>query len=180
MNEELEILLTVCARLQDGGIPYMITGSTALNFYAAPRMTRDIDIVIEIQTQDADRMLQLFPAPFYADRQMIEEAVYQEGMFNLIHTEFAFKIDFIIRKKQPYRIIEFSRRRKIRVNGAEIWIVSPEDLILSKLFWAKDSLSELQLGDVRNLLQMVSNLDVSYVEKWVHELKLDSLWKQVQ
>ena len=180
MNEELEILKTVCTRLQDAGIPYMITGSTALNFYATPRMTRDIDIVIEIQMQDADRIFQIFHGPFYSDLQMIREAIEQEGMFNLIHTELAFKIDFIIRKNHLYRKVEFARRQKIRVSGTDLWLVSPEDLILSKLFWAKDSLSQLQLGDVSNLLQMLKDLDTPYIEKWVHELKLDFLWNRVK
>jgi len=56
MPEELEILKEVCRRLETSKIPYMITGSTASNFYAVPRMTRDIDIVIEIKGEASKRL----------------------------------------------------------------------------------------------------------------------------
>lgn len=48
MSIELDVLKIVCHKLNTGNIPYMLTGSFAANFYAVPRMTRDIDIVIEI------------------------------------------------------------------------------------------------------------------------------------
>ena len=47
MSEEMEVLKEVTRRLDQAGIAYMITGSTAANFYTVPRMTRDIDLVVE-------------------------------------------------------------------------------------------------------------------------------------
>jgi len=55
-------------------------------------------------------------------------------------------------KTDAYRQEEFARRRQITLGDFETWIVSRKDLILSKLFWAKDSKSEMQLNTVRNLL----------------------------
>ena len=49
MESEADVLKLVASRLNAAGIPYMVSGSMALNFYATPRMTRDIDIVVEIQ-----------------------------------------------------------------------------------------------------------------------------------
>ncbi len=62
------------------------------------------------------------------------------------------KVDFIIRKDTEYRRLEFERRQSIAFEGLEIDVTSPEDLVISKLYWAKDSLSEMQLRDVGNLL----------------------------
>ena len=76
----------------------------------------------------------------------------------------------------PYRELEFQRRRSVEFEGQKISIVSPEDLILSKLFWARDSLSEMQLGDVRNLLATVKNVDTPYLEKWVESLGLQDIY----
>ena len=56
MNEELEALHAVVARLEGAGIPYMLTGSLASTFYAKPRMTRDIDMVVELEVGDAQRV----------------------------------------------------------------------------------------------------------------------------
>jgi hypothetical protein len=78
---------------------------------------------------------------------------------NLIHDYHIIKIDFVVRKDTPYRRKEFFRKRKVSVDGQDLSVVRSEDLILSKLEWAKDSKSEIQLRDVQNLLQSVKNLD---------------------
>jgi len=59
-------------------------------------------------------------------------------------------------------------------------MVAPEDLILSKLDWAKDSRSQVQLDDVRNLLRSVQGLDTDYLNRWVERLGLDALYQEVQ
>lgn len=180
MSEELEILKTVCQRLKDAGIPYMITGSIAANLYAVPRMTRDIDIVIEVKREDANRLLEIFKDDFYIDMGSVTEAIEKRGMFNIIHNEYVFKIDFIIRKDSPYRELEFKRQQNVQIEGVEISVVSIEDLILSKLVWARDSLSETQLGDAGNLLETAKNIDMRYLEKWVKILGLDNVYDKVK
>lgn len=180
VNEELEVLKDVCQRLEKCRIPYMITESTASNFYAVPRMTRDIDIVVEIKREDASRLIENFKEDFYVDPDSIAEAVDKQGMFNVIHNEYVLKVDFIIRKKSAYRELEFGRRQRVEMEGIPLWVVSPEDLIVSKLFWAKDSSSELQLGDVRNLLGALKELDKGYLEKWIHSLGLEEVYAKVE
>jgi predicted nucleotidyltransferase len=100
-------------------------------------------------------------------------------MFNIVHNDTVFKIDFVIRKDASYRSTEFKRRRQVQLDGTPIWIVSAEDLILSKLVWAKDSLSQMQLNDVRNLLQSLKNLDKEYIDKWVQALELQNVYEKV-
>jgi hypothetical protein len=92
------------------------------------------------------------------------------SMFNVIHYEAVSKIDFIVLKDAPYRINEFERRRTVEVDGHPISIVSAEDLVLSKLVWAKDSPSELQLRDVRSIITSQAALDWAYMEKWAPSL----------
>lgn len=180
MTEELEILKMVCQKLEKAKIPYMITGSMAANFYAVPRMTRDVDIVIEIQKEDGTRLFEAFKDDFYIDQDSVMEAIDRHSMFNIIHNESVFKVDFIIRKESAYRELEFQRRRRVEVEGISLWVVTPEDLILSKLFWAKESLSELQLGDVRNLLRNLRDLDKDYLKKWVRDLGLEDIYARVK
>lgn len=85
MSEELEVLKTVARRLDDLGVPYMVTGSMAVNYYAVPRMTRDIDVVVELSGGDADRLCEAFEGDFYVDRDAVRRAVEERGLFNLIH-----------------------------------------------------------------------------------------------
>lgn len=157
----------------------MITGSTAANFYTIPRMTRDIDIVVELAREDTDRVVELFGDDFYVDREAVTDAVIRQSMFNVIHSEWVIKVDFVVRKDTLYRRTEFARRRNITFEDQEIQIVAPEDLILSKLDWAKDSRSEFQLADVRNLLRSVQNLDFDYLAHWAKELDVEGLYREV-
>ena len=61
-----------------------------------------------------------------------------------------------------------------------MWFISAEDLVLAKLLWAKDSHSEMQIKDVRNLLKTVKSLDIAYIEKWSVELGLENLFKEIK
>ena len=179
-SEELEVLAEVTRRLEDAGIAYMITGSIAANFYAVPRMTRDIDIVVELSEPDVSRFIPLFQDDYYLEPKTVKQAVKNHGMFNLIHNEYIIKIDFVVRKDTAYRRREFARRMKVSVEDQKLYIVAPEDLILSKLEWAKDSRSEVQLNDVRNLLKYVKGLNRSYLSRWAKALGVESLYREAR
>lgn len=176
MQIELDILRDVTSRLSEAGIQYMLTGSFALNYYAQPRMTRDIDLVVALERSDADVIVTLFENDYYVDRNMVLRAIANESLFNVIHNEHIVKVDCIIRKNTDYRRLEFERRRQVTVADFKLWIVSKEDLIISKLSWAKDSHSEFQLRDVKNLLK--SDYDANYLQAWTEQLGLDSLLRE--
>jgi len=180
MSEELEVLKIVTERLNKANIPYMISGSIAANYYTVPRMTRDVDIVVELKQGDIDKFVGLFEDDFYVDREMIKSEVSRQGIFNLIHSQYIIKIDFIIKKSSAYQQAAFSRRKDILIEGCPMWFISAEDLVISKLIWAKNSHSEMQLKDVRNLTETVSNLDLKYVNNWLRELGLERLYKEAK
>ncbi len=180
MTEELEVLAVVTGRLEAAGIAYMVTGSVAANCYAVPRMTRDIDIVVDLAAADADRVLELFRADFYVDPGAVREAVAARGAVNLIHQDFVLKVDLIVRKDTEYRRTEFARRRRARLGVVDVVIVAPEDLIISKLDWARDTRSEMQLGDVRNLLRSVPDLDRDYLARWTAHLGLGEAYREAE
>lgn len=180
MTNEFDILKLVCNALDQAAIPYMLTGSFAANFYAVPRMTRDIDIVIEIRPANLTQFIELFQNEFLISETAIREAMKYQGMFNLIHKQSIIKVDLIIRKNLDYRFVEFQRRKRVVYSGIPVWIVSLEDLVISKLYWAKDSFSELQIKDVKNLLKNVGNFDIDYLNRWVAELKLESIYEKIK
>jgi len=148
VDEQLEFLKLISARLGGAKIPYMVTGSVALAVYAVPRMTRDIDLVVDVQADDVARLLPLFTVDCYIDERSVRDAVARRGMFNIIHNEWILKADFIVRKDEPYRRVELDRRRRVNLGDFEVWVVSPEDLLLSKLCWGQEAGSELQHRDV--------------------------------
>ena len=179
MSEELQVLKIVTERLDGAGIAYMITGSTALNYYTVPRMTRDIDLVAELGAPDAERISRLFSTDFYLEPEAVHRAIERRGAFNLIHTRLVVKVDVVVRKDSEYRRTELARRRRISLEGHPLYIVAPEDLVISKLDWARSTRSEVQLTDVRSLLQSVPDLDRQYMERWIVDLGLETLWREV-
>lgn len=178
MNEELNLLKDVVSRLEKTGIEYMMTGSMAMTVYATPRMTRDIDIIIQVSSGDAGKIVALFRDDFYIDETSVRQAVRDRGMFNIIHNDSVIKIDFIVRKNEAYRIEEFSRRQTVNIEGAFISVAAPEDLILSKLIWVKLSGSELQFRDVRQMMRAQPKLDDTYLKKWSKKLGIEDLLRK--
>jgi hypothetical protein len=173
MLSELEVLEDVCARLDKAGVAYMLTGSMAMNYYAQPRMTRDIDIVVALEADDAGKLVAAFEPDYYVPDEALHSALRQQGMFNLLHLESVVKVDLIVRKQAPYRQTEFARRMQVQLPGFCAWLVSREDLILSKLAWARDAESGMQMRDVRNLL--TGETDLAYLRQWAPALNVSEL-----
>lgn len=180
MNEELEVLKIVTHRLGTAGFDYMVSGSVAASYYTVPRMTRDIDIVINLKNADIDKFFNLFQKDFYIDKEMIKEEVGRKGMFNLIHNKYVVKVDFIVQKEEEFNKVELEQKKKVVIEKTPMWFISAEDLILAKLLWAKDTHSEMQLKDIKNLLKTVKNLDAAYIKRWVTKLEITEIYKEAK
>jgi len=172
-SDQTAVLQVVIAKLDDASVPYMVTGSTALNYYAVPRMTRDIDIVIDLEAADSGNLSDQLSAEFYADRDAISRAAVERRIVNVIHLERLVKVDLIVRKDTEFARHEFSRRRLDASSG--LWVVSLEDLVLSKLWWAQQTGSQLQLRDVHELVRANAKLDRDYITRWTGLLGVSEL-----
>lgn len=156
--------------LNESNIPYMLSGSMAMSMYIDPRATRDFDFIIYLKPDDVDRFCENFKEDYYCDKDAINDAVKRYSMFNIIDPT-ANKADFIFLKNEPFRQEEFGRKIKMDFWGKVIYVVSPEDLLISKLIWIQELQSELQMEDIKNLARLES-LDWEYISKWVGRLKL--------
>jgi hypothetical protein len=174
---EQDVLRDVTQRLGSAGIAYMLTGSWAMNYYAEPRMTRDIDLVVLLETADAERVIALFEPDYYVPQQTLKQAIRNRSMFNVIHKEGVIKVDFILLKDDPYQQAAFARRQQVTYGELPTWIITLEDLILAKLLWAKDSQSEMQLRDVQNLLAV--SPDRALLQSWATDLGVAELLAEV-
>jgi hypothetical protein len=157
-------------RIESLGVEYMLTGSMAMIRYTVFRQTADVDIVLELSRQDKDKFIKALETDYYIPTSSLSNAIEANSMFNVIHFETAFKVDCVLKKSTDFQKSSFERREKTDYYGKEIWIISKEDLILSKLLWAKDSLSEMQFRDIKNLMQ--SGFDQNYVAQWIDELHI--------
>jgi hypothetical protein len=172
---------TVAEILEKADVPYMLTGSLAAAYYATPRATQDVDVVIDAPEEGIERLVRgLLESGFYVDRAAALSAWRTRTQFNAIDPDSGWKADLIVRKDRAFSEVEFKRRERAEVLGLEVSLASLEDVILAKLEWAKMGDSELQRTDVVRLLERAGDqLDQEYVVAWVRELDLKSEWDAV-
>jgi hypothetical protein len=159
--------------LSEKEIPYMLSGSVAMSLYIVPRATRDFDFIVHLLPKDIDAFIEKFQDGYYCDGDAVKEAVGRHSLFNIIDHASGFKADFVLLKDNPFRQAEFARRVQMDYFGKTIYVVSPEDLLISKLIWIQDLQSAVQMEDIRNLTE-INNLDWIYISKWISTLKLDT------
>ncbi|MBI5179289.1 MAG: nucleotidyl transferase AbiEii/AbiGii toxin family protein [Nitrospinae bacterium] len=159
----------------------MVVGSMAVMVYGEPRMTHDLDLVVDIPPQDAEKIETLFPAgEFYCPPlEFLRSEIVRQGQFNLIHNESGLKIDVIIRKQTDHAICEFGRKRKVPFwQGSEVYIASAEDIVIKKLEFFRLGGSEKHIRDIRGILAE-TEVDAAYLQEWVSRLGLAEQWLKV-
>ena len=176
-TEQTDVLGDFTSRLDKIGVEYMLTGSMALVHYAMPRTTVDIDVVVNILPETVEQFIGEFQDDYYIPVEQARKAVAERKMFNLLNHQTILKIDCVILKKTEYEQNAFARRLRVNYAGDfEVWIISREDLILSKLNWAKRTKSERQLLDVASVLR--NGYDEDYVNLWAKKLGVEELLEE--
>jgi hypothetical protein len=167
------------AALDAAGIPYFVTGSFASSAHGVPRATNDIDIVISPTREQLDALLAQFsPSEFATNREEVDDAFRRRASFNIIDQVTFWKVDFILRQYTPFDASRFARCEIVDIAGARLQTASAEDILITKLWWAKAGPSERQISDAAGVVRVQgTNLDLEYVEKWVAVLELDEQWQ---
>ena len=173
------------ADVLDGlGIRYAIGGSIASGLYGTVRFTRDADITVQPFSPAAGRLHDLLKDEFYVSRQAMEEALRSHRSFNVIHFETAFKIDIFVQGPSEFEQRLLDRSRMLRLSDAsrrDVSVVSPEDIILLKLRWFRETggTSERQWTDVLGVLAVQGKtLDFDYLTDSAKKLGLEELLKR--
>jgi len=181
--EQPELLAFTIDALERLGITYMVVGSIASGAYGEPRLTQDIDIVIEINPAQIQALCNAFPtADFYVSIDAARGALKQPGgQFNVIHPESGNKVDFMIARTDAWGREQIARRRRLRVIAEkEMFAARPEDLIISKMLYYQEGGSEKHLRDITGILKVSGDaVDRAYVKKWAVELDLMQIWNSI-
>ncbi len=176
MQNLIDVVRDMSTRLDAAQIDYMLTGSMALNGYDLPCVPHNLDFIIVMRPHDAEVMVRLFTCDYDISREAVDSAIARQSFFNLFHRKSRVKVNCLICQQIKYRLTEFNRRQRVKLENVMTWIVSKEDLIISKLYWARMSHSPRHLRDVRNLI--ATGYDTLYVERWTRALGVLKLWEE--
>ena len=126
-----------------------------------------------IQTGDIENIVAYFSKGYYCDKDGIKEALRNFNIFNIIDHASGFKADFVILKNEPFRQEEFRRKLEVDFDGELVYVVTPEDLLISKIIWIQQYQSPQQMQDIEQLAK-VENLDHAYIKLWLTNLNLNT------
>ena len=180
--EQDELLRYAMDVLERQGLTYMLVGSLASGVYGEPRLTQDIDIVVELSADRVAGLCTAFPAPeYYVSEQAAREAVALGGQFNVIHPASGNKIDFMIARQDAWGRGQLGRRRREQIFPDRLgYTAAPEDVILSKLLYYQEGGSEKHLRDVASMLRISGDeIDKAYIGHWAAQLGLVQEWQAV-
>ncbi len=177
-----ELLQFLVAALDRLGLRYVIVGSTASITFGEPRLTNDIDVVVDLRLAKVGELCAAFPADeYYVSVDAALAAVNGRGQFNIIHPASGLKIDIIVPSDS-----EFDQRqiqRGVRVNippDLAVNFASPEDVILKKLEYFHEGGSEKHLRDIAGILRIRGdNLDRAYISDWAGRLGVGEIWTRI-
>jgi hypothetical protein len=164
-------------------ISYAVTGGVAVTVWGRARYTADIDIIIDIAPRNLKQLI--------GELSKIDKSIYldieaetpigfikQQGGFNLIHSQSGVKADFVIKKDDEFSQTEINRAIKKDFHGHKIYFISPEDLILIKLLWYKDSGSTRHLEDAESILK-ITKIDLKYIQEWAKKQSTSKIFKEI-
>jgi len=164
-----KFLLKITKILTELKIDYFITGGFAVSVWGRPRTTADIDVVIKIieaEVVPLTKALRKISKAGYIDENTAKNAVRRKGEFNFVDPDTGLKVDFWITKDDKRAREEFSHRILQKIDSQKIYFISPEDLILIKLNWYKQTNSSVHLEDVDSILKISGKkLDFIYLKR---------------
>ena len=170
-----DLLIKVIDKINQLRISYMITGGIASIFYGKPRLTHDFDIVVEIEEKDIADLVTIFKDEFFVSSEAIQNAIKDRSMFNIIHFDSGIKVDFWLLKDEEFDRKRFERRQRHVYSGRDIFFSTPEDIILKKLDWFKESEIQKHFDDALSVSEIQQDLDMDYLTVWARKLSVQAL-----
>jgi len=181
----LKMILSV---LEKAGIDYMIGGAVAVWSWGEPRSTQDIDIVIHLGIEQINALSkELEKAEIYLPPDIILENLNKtrgDLPINAIHGASGYKAEmFLMREDDELRKTAFERRVKVDFGSeiGEVFIHSPEDLIIYKMLYYSLSQQTKHIRDIGSIIKTKGEeLDYDYIQKWAVENQLSAIWQDIQ
>lgn len=161
-------LLKLVAAFDAAGVPYMIVGCYSSNFYGIPRMTKDADLVVHLDTQGWQSLPALLPDGIEIEKQMGFEMVTATRRELLRVSDSLFQIELFRLSDDSHDRMRFERRiRQCIFPGVNVSLPTAGDVIIQKLRWSREAKRPKDFSDAVAVMQVQGkSLDWPYIEHW--------------
>lgn len=183
--QEPEPYLIFIEKLNAMGAPYMVSGSVAASIYGEPRLTHDIDVILDIAEAQLPELLEMFTEEkFYLppmDILKIENRKDTRGHFNIIHHATGFKADIYPIGCDPLHLWAMQHLQKSSIGSQTISVAPIEYVIIRKLEFFREGESGKHLRDIKSMIQTSRLLiDMETLEKFIQARGLQEVWQKAQ
>lgn len=191
MNDEIlsyeDFIHLVLEALEAAGIEYMIGGAVAAWAWGEPRSTLDLDLVVNIPLESIGQLSnELMKRDMLVPEEIILANILEDSIdlpINAIHMHSGYKADlYPVRDGDKLRAAAFGRRQKVDLGNSigEVYLHSPEDLIIYKLWYFSISQQTKHIRDITSIVKTLEDeLDFSYVDRWAKEKGVFNIWREL-
>jgi len=181
----IELLDAFVRPLQHTRIRYLVTGSVASMAYGEPRLTNDIDLILDLRDPDVETILMAFPeADYYLPPSEVirnERVRPQRGHFNIIHQESMLKADVYLMGADPLHRWAFEHARPLEIDGRPVNFAPPEYVIIRKLEFFREGGSAKHLRDIAAMFaESRAEIDEGFLNREIAERGLANAWERAR
>jgi predicted nucleotidyltransferase len=178
----IELIETFIRPLDKHGIRYIITGSVASMVYGEPRLTNDVDVVIDIKPAEIAKLIEAFPeTDFYLPPvEVIETELLRasRGHFNIISQHSMLKADIYLMGADPIQHWGMADARILEIDNQKVAFAPPEYVIIRKLEFYREGHSEKHIRDIAAMLvESIAEIDQETLSKYIAQLHLEPQWQ---
>lgn len=165
--QDQAIALEVIERLDQLGVPYMVVGSLSSNVHGIPRSTHDADFVLQLGATSFATVLRHLEPRFQSDKQLRFEGVTGTKRHILTLEDTDFQVELFALTDDPFDQSRFARRCLRQFLGRDVYLQSPEDVIVQKLRWLERADRPKDRDDIASVIGVRQNsLDWDYIHDW--------------
>ena len=181
LTEPIAVTTLVTDTLETLGVTYAIGGSLASAVHGVMRATMDADLVADLRLEHIEPLANALGDTFYADIEMMREAVRHHSSFNVIHLDTMFKVDVFVAKPREFDRSQLARRQSCILSEnppRRAYITSAEDIVLAKMEWYHigGRTSDRQWRDILGVIKVQQNrLDHDYLRRMATTLGVSDL-----
>lgn len=161
-------------------LPYVTVGSFAANVYMDPRSTKDADFVLQLEKLNLNTLLEALGQGWTLDPQISMESVTLTTRYKLNREDSAFSVELFGLSSDPHDQSRFNRRASKSAAGRSVWVLTAEDVLVTKLRWLASAKRTKDQADIENVLKgQAGRLDYPYIRAWCDQHGTRELFEQL-